>query len=258
MRQWSTRTQRHMEDAGNLTVIPLLSNYKYGLVRRRLLQTLTGGVRLQRSSCSAHLFQFLLFFAPVFFAVLFIILDVTLDVWSEYYLSLVYSCTVSLVAFGLRFAETCVRWRKEVRVESAESDNALPSSEHFGDEESTEPGPCCSYTTVRYLVHPKNAASLFFHSLLATGLLSFASSLLLLPRVLNKHLPVAAAVVVGCLGWLASCVAHYSLNVSSPPEPATYRPTDQLKLKPLMRPTHIICIAAIFIPVRYGTIIRYH
>ena len=247
-------TQRRMEDVG--TVVPLLSSYKHGLVRRRLLQTLTGGVRLQRSSCSAHLFQFLLFFAPVFLAAPFIILDITLDAWSEYYLSLVYSCTVSLVAFGLRFAETSVRWRKEARVESAERDNALPSSEHFGDEEGTEVGSCCSYTTVRYLVHPKNATSLFLHSLLVTGLLSFASSLLLLPRVLNKHLPVAAAVVVGCLGWLASCVAHYSLNVSSPPEPATYRPTDRLKLRPLMRPTYIISIAATFIPVRYATIIQ--
>ena len=236
-----------MGDPENWTVVPLLNSYKYGLARRRFLQTATGGLRLQRAPCSIHVLQLLLYLGPVIAAAPFIALD-AVAVWNEYYLSLVYSCATALVIFSLRATETCVRWRKRATVQIAASEGAR--AQH-NDEERVEITSCCSYETVRFLVHPKGIVSLFFHSLLVTGLLSFASSFLLLPRVLSKHLPIPAAVTVGALGWLASCSAHYSLNVSPPHETATYRPTDRLELRPLMRPTYIICIATAFIPIRY-------
>ena len=236
-----------MGDAENWTIVPLLNGYKYGLARRRFLQTATGGLRLQKAPCSIHVLQLLLYLSPAIAAAPFIALDAA-AVWNEYYLSLVYSCATALVIFSLRATETCVRWRKRATVQIAASDGARVQ---LNDEERVDITSCCSYETLRFLVHPKGIVSLFLHSLLVTGLLSFASSFLLLPRVLSKHLPIPAAVTVGALGWLASCSAHYSLNVSPPHETATYRPTDRLELRPLTRPTHIICVATAFIPIRY-------
>ena len=238
-----------MEDVEQRTIVPLLNGYKYGLARRRLLQTATGGLRLQRAPCYVHLLQIVLYFSPLACAAPFIITD-ALRVWNEYYLSLISASIYTLLVFALRLGVYCVRRYARAQGEGESMD--ADSSAQFDDEDGNQFTSCISYNTLYFITRSKHIVSLFLHSLLVCGILSFTSTLVLLPRVLIEQLPTPAAVVVGITGWLVSCGAHYSLNVNQPHETAVYRPTDLLGLGPLLRPAYLICLASTFIAVRFA------
>ena len=231
-----------MGDADQRTAVPLLNSYKYGLVARRLLQTATGGLRLRRAPCLLHALQFTFYLSPLALAVPFIILD-ALGVWNEYYLALVYAFIHTLAGISLSTWVHCVK--KMRRSERRQFDRRLDDDD---DDDAIDVASC--HDALDFLFHSKHTVSLVLHSLLVSGLLSFASSLTLLPRVLTAHLPPAGAVVVGVAGWVVTCGAHYSLSVSRPHETAVYRPTDPLELGPVVRPAHLLFCATAIIGVR--------
>lgn len=230
-----------MEDPGHRTVVPLLNGYKRGLATRRLLQTATGGLKLQKAPCYIHLLQLTLYFSPLLFAIPFVVLD-ALGVWNEYYLALVYAFIHTLAIFTLRLSVYCIRRCTDITNQDTPPDNF--------DEDTVEVTSCCSYGTLFFIFRSKSILSLFFHSLLLCGLLSFTSSFILLPRVLLDHLPLPAAVLVCITGWLVTCGAQYSLNVSRPHETAVYRPTDLLGLETLLRPAYLLLCATAIIAIR--------
>ena len=234
-----------MGDAENRTTVPLLNSYKYGLVARRLLQTVTGGLKLQRAPCYVHLCQLAIYVAPLALAVPFVVLD-GLKVWNEYYLALVYAFIHTLTHFTLRIVVCCSRKSSHVQ-EDARTERQLDDD----DEDVIEVTSCCSHSTLLFIFHFKSVPSLLLHSLLKYGLLSFTSSFVLLPRTLTSHLPLPGAVVVGIISWLVTCGVHYSLGVNTPHETAVYRPTDLLGLTPLMRPFYLIFCATVIIVVRF-------
>ncbi len=88
--------------------VPLLNQYKYGLVRRRLLAVITGGLNIRKVPWTLHLIQITLWLAPLFLSVPFIVVD-SLRLWNEYYTALVYAITVSLYSLLLEVA--VVTWR---------------------------------------------------------------------------------------------------------------------------------------------------
>ena len=233
-----------MGDAENRTRVPLLNSYKYGLVTRRLLQTVTGGLKLQKAPCYVHLLQFTIYVAPLTLAVPFLVLD-GLKVWNEYYLALVYAFIHTLTHFTMRIAVCCIR-----KCSHAEED-ARTERQLDDNDDVIEVTSCCSHSTLFFIFHSKSLPSLLLHSLLVCGLLSFTSSFVLLPRTLTTHLPLPGAVVVGAIGWLVTCGVHYSLGVNTPHETAVYRPTDLLGLAPLMRPVYLILCATVIIVVRF-------
>ena len=242
-----------MRDAENRTTVPLLNSYKHGLVRRRLLQTVTGGLKLQRAPCYVHLLQSTIYVVPLALAIPFVVLD-GLKVWNEYYLALVYAFIHTLALFTLRLSVYCSRKcvhadrgaGTETQLEDDDDDDAIEAVTS-----------CCSQSTLFFIFPSKSLPSLLLHSLLVCGLLSFTSSFVLLPRTLTTHLPLPGAVVVGIAGWLVTCGVHYSLTVNSPPETAVYRPTDLLGLAPLMRPAYLIFCATFIIVVRFVLLCRF-
>lgn len=229
-----------MGDAEHRTIVPLLNSYKRGLATRRLLQTATGGLKLQKAPCYIHLLQFTLYLSPLILAIPFVILD-ALGVWREYYLALGYAFIHTLAIFTLVLGVWCIRRYTDIRNQD------IPPF----DDDTIEVTSCCSYGTLSFIFQSKHIVFLLLHSLLFCGLLSFTSSFILLPRVLLEHLPLPGAVLVGITGWLVTCGAHYSLNVSGPHETAIYRPTDLLGLGPLLRPAYLLSSATAIITIRF-------
>ena len=226
-----------MGDAGR-TAVPLLSGYKYGLAWSRLLETATGGLKLRASQCRLNLLQLPLYLFPLALATPFIIMD-ALGVWREHYLAAVYALAHTLAVLSIRTSVYCSA--RLARRETNDDDD---------DDDESETTACCSHRSLSFVFSSKHIVSVFIHCLFACLLLSFTASFVLLPRGLTEHFSLPGAVVVGTIGWLVSCSAHYSLSVSGPHEVAVYRPTDLLGLEPLSRPAHFIFCTSAIIAVR--------
>ena len=177
---------------------------------------------------------------PLALSVPFIVLD-ALRLWNQYFLALVYGCTMWLVVLVKGTAVTLLRWHWQQEGVSTEYDDEsddviIPS--------------CCGLETVDFIFSRKRLFSVIFHPIVA-GVLCFAGNFVLLPTVLLESLPIAGVVVVSLIGWFSVCVAQYSLAVRAPPETAVYRPVDPLELKFLNRPFHVVLLGCVFITIRY-------
>ena len=225
------------------TLPPLLNEYKYGLAGRRALQTITGGLKLQKVPWYLHMIQVVLWFFPLLISIPF---HGVVFVWtSPYYLGTVYGVLSSLVVLLLNGV---VWW---VLYKAGDNEEEIEAGDE-GEEEENIPS-CWSIQAVRFLFHQgRPIVSIPFHGLF-TGLLCYAAFLLLNPFTLRSILPIPAVVVVFILGWVSVCSAHYSLLLHPPHEVAIHRPShrDRLLLRYITRPFHIILIAALFVPFRY-------
>ena len=224
--------------------IPLLNDYKHGLSRRRLLQTLTGGLKIQRAPWHIYVLQILLWIAPALLCIPFVILE-ALGVWRPYFLALVYGCIVGLGVLVLNVIGVCVGHH------AASVGGNEGMSLQLDDEESIDfsGSSCFHLETFHFIFANRKLHSLFLHPLVS-GLLTFAGCFMLFPRVLQETLPIAGVVVVSIFGWFTLCNAHYSLTAGPPHETAVYRPMDPLELKFLMRPFYVLAIAVGFFSVR--------
>ena len=225
-------------------LIPLLSEYKHGLSRRRFLQTLTGGVKVCRAPWYIHAIQLLLWIAPTLLCVPFIILE-ALGVWSPYFLALVYGCIAGLGVLLLDIIGLCVRYH------ASSVTDIEGISPQLDDEDSVDfsGSSCFHLETFDFIFAKRKLHGLLLHPLVS-GLLSFAGCFMLFSGVLQESLPIAGVVVVSVFGWFTLNNAHYSLTAGPPHETAVYRPTDPLELKFLMRPFYILAIAVAFFPIR--------
>lgn len=222
--------------------IPLLNKYKYGLSRRRFLQTLTGGLKLRKAPWYAHLIQLALWIGPLLLCLPFIVLE-ALGVWNEYYLASVYGCVMGGGVLALGVSGACIRRHCVVDVPPV-------ADIQLDDEESIDFTSCCELEMFNFIFSKKKVHSLLLHPLLS-GLFSFAGCVMLSLGVMQEAMHVAGVVVVFILGWFTLCNAHYSLSVAAPHETATYRATDPLELRFLMRPFYVMITAVVFILVRY-------
>ena len=222
--------------------VPLLNQYKHALLRRRLLQTLTGGLKLRQAPRYIHLIQLTLWTAPFLIALPFIVIS-ALHLWNSYYLALIYGFTLGLAVLVLEIIGVIVRYRQQHAVNVGDA--------QLDDEESIDfvLESCCTFETFDFIFAHKKLHSLILHPFIS-GLVSFSACFVLQPSIMLESLHIAGVVVVSIIGWYALCSAHYSLSVSPPRETATYQPTDPLDLRFITRPFYIVAIAAIFIPLR--------
>ena len=220
--------------------VPLLNQYKHALLRRRLLQTITGGSKIRKAPWYVHLIQASLWIAPFLLALPFIVVS-SLRVWNQYYIALTYGSLLGLATLPVEICR-CIVSRYDSEVEDGQLDDEEESVDFILDS-------CCSFETFNFVFARKKIHSFFLHPFVS-GLVSFCACFLLQPSVMLESLHVAGVVVVSIIGWYTFCSAHYSLSVSPPYETATYRPTDLLDLRFLTRPFYIVAIAAIFIPLR--------
>ena len=232
-------TEYHNSPATN---VPLLNQYKHALLRRRLLQTLTGGLKLRRAPWYIHLIQLTLWVAPFLTALPFIILS-ALYLWNNYYLALIYGSIQGLSVLLLEFIGVSIRCRQQ------HAD--IVGGTQLDDEESVDftLESCCSFETFDFIFTYKKLHSHILHPLIS-GIVSFSACFILQPSVMLESLHIIGVIVVSVIGWYTLCSAHYSLSVSPPHETATYWPTDPLDLRFITRPFYIVAIAAIFIPLR--------
>lgn len=223
--------------------VPLLNQYKHALLRRRLLQTLTGGLKLHRAPWYIHLIQLTLWTAPFFIALPFVVISAH-RLWNNYYLALIYGFTQGLAVLLLEIIGVIVRCRQQHAVNNI-------GDAQLDDEESIDFAleSCCTFETFDFIFARKKLHSLILHPFIS-GLVSFSACFILQPSIMLESLHIAGVVIVSTIGWYTLCSAHYSLSVSPPHETATYRPTDPLDLRCITRPFYIVAIAAIFIPLR--------
>lgn len=236
-----TGQSRHGDRADSLHAtlnVPLLNQYKHALLRRRLLQTITGGSKIRQAPWYVHLIQLILWIAPFLLAVPFIVIS-SLHLWNQYYIALTYGSLLGLATLPVEICRCIVS--RYTEVEDGQLD----------DEDSADfvLDSCCSFETFDFIFARKKLHSLFLHPLVS-GLVTFCGMFILQPSIMIESLHIAAVVIVSIIGWYGLCSAHYSLTVSAPQETATYRPTDVLDLRFLTRPFYIVAIAAIFIPLR--------
>lgn len=228
------------ESSTSPVIVPLLNNYKLGLLGRRLFQTILGGARIRRVPWHVYLVQAGLWVYPLCLSVAFVVLN-GLNLWKEYLLALIYGCSVGIVVLVEGLVVHLLRRRQRrttLRI------NGL------GDEEDEIKIPfCCGVDFIDFIFSPKRLFSIFLHPFVS-GVFSYVGFFLLMPTVLQESLPVVGVVIVSLLGWFTFCTAHYSLSTRAPPETAVYRPTDPLELKFLNRPFHILLLGSIFIVLR--------
>lgn len=220
------------------TSAPLLNEYKYGLSRRKLLQTITGGLRLQKGHYCAHLIQASLWLCPFLISAPFLGLCF---VWNQYYWGLVYALLVAVATFSLGVLSK-VAYLKS----AASEENALGEE---ADEEKWEHS--LSWRMLTFIIAPKSFVSVVT-STVVSGSLAYVSYAMLNPASLLMLLPIPAMLFVVVAGWMTACSAHYSLSAHPPPDIAMYRDPlhDYLNLKMFARPVYVIGTGIIFLVIR--------
>ena len=246
-----------MPDAGTgFKPLPLLSSYKHGLARRRLLSTLTGGVRLQRVPWPLHLLQLSLWLSPLLLSLPFVVLE-ALSVWNRYLLALIYACVMVGGVSVVRVVEVCGGyWSRKQTAPSTSLGRVSRSSREvrpdgFSDEEGFDTSTigCCEQHSFEFLFGQRSIHSRLLHPLLS-GVLCYGGCFMLFVGVMREVMHVSAVVVVFVCGWYTLCSAHYALVAGMPHETAIYRHGDPLELRLLARAVCVVVVTAVFIALR--------
>lgn len=221
-------------------VVPLLNNYKHGLLGRRLFQTILGGARIRKLPWHVYLIQAGLWVYPLCLSIPLIAFD-GVNLLSKHLLALIYGSSVGIVVLVEGLVVYMLRWRqRRTRLNTNELDE---------EQDEIEIPVCCGVDFINFVFSPKRLLSVLLHPFVS-GFFSYAGFFLLLPNVLQESLPIVGVVIVSLLGWFTVCNAHYSLSTRAPPETAVYRPTDPLELKFLNRPFHVLLLGSTFILLR--------
>lgn len=229
------------------TLPPLLNQYKYGLVRRRALQTITGGLKLQKAPWYIHVIQLVLWLLPFLLSLPF---QGIVFVWNQYYLGIVFAVLPSLTVLLTNGAVWWVLHKAAMRNREEGSERA-----YHGDEEEEDEivvSSCWSVQMIEFVFGQGRPLIVIpIHSFIS-GILCYAGYVLLNPVALLSFLPIPAMLVVFILGWVSVCSAHFSLLAHPPHEIAVHRPPhrDHLQLRFITRPFYVIAIGALVIPIR--------
>ena len=221
--------------------LPLLNEYKYGIARRRLLQTATGGLKLRRAPWYVHVFQIGIWTAPLLLYVPFLVLA-EVALWNVYYLGIVYALLCGGGALALGMVGVLIR-RRFTPVFSACASQTDEDSVHFNS----------CFETYDFIFASKGVLATVIHSVVY-GMVAFSSGTVLSPVLMRNSLPAGGQAAAFVLGWFAVCSAQYPLVASPPPETAIYRPNNAfqlaLQLNCLMRPLYFILVTAAYYCVK--------
>lgn len=222
-------------------VAPLITEAKYLVSKKRVFQTITGGIKWLGYDVPwfAIASQILLWIAPLFIALPFILLA---EFFSEakFYFSIGYGVLMGLLVAGLEILPlTC---RNQSLVVTFQQDD---------DEDSIDfSGGCWRKELDNFIFATRKWYMLLVHPLLS-GILSGSMFVPLLPGSLNDVFPLAVVIILLPLVWLTLLVASYSITAHPPSaEPAIYTATTPTWLAVLMRPSHVIIAASLYYVLR--------
>ena len=215
-------------------VAPLLNSYKYELFRRQLLQTITGGVKVQRLPYYIHLIQWLLWLLPFLLHLPF---NVIVFYFNEYYSSAIYGVIIGGTTLLISGFIKGAFLKQHTQIDEVEDDEEILS--------------CCSGPSLRFVFIQKSFLLVLLHSMVS-GILSYVASFMLSLQLMSSLLHPSLVVLVCVLGWVSVCVSHYSLLVQPPPEIGIYRAphTDRLGLRLIRRPVYVVMIGLVFVLLR--------
>ena len=230
---------------------PLLNDYKLEFFWKRLPQTILGGPKLRlgngsraRAPYYVYFNQILIFFVPFILGGLLTVLA-ELDVVSPSSCGYIYGSLMFLFVLGLQLASWLIR--RSANMAAKLQNNAL------AEDDEVEFVSCCGVETIQFIIPGKKfAVNMVLHALVS-GCVCGLMLLYILPSNLNNLFSnTGATVVIFSLGWLAVCIAQYSLTAAPPPEPATFRALDSLEVAPLMRPFYVMAFGLVGVLARYA------
>lgn len=219
---------------------PLLNEYKYTLTRRRVLQTLTGGIKLRTGiPYPIHAIQWLLWILPLIITAPFMI---SAMYWNVYYIALIGSFLCGLLTLGIGITVKIIL-RKSHQVPSYYDDDEEDNSEDIRS--------LFSVAALVLIFSQRNWIDIIIHAVSST-VLCYSSIVLLDLFTLIDIISLPATPFVFIAGSVALCTSHYSLLVQVPIEISIYRQIhqDRLHLSYLRRPAYIVFTCIVFVSLR--------
>jgi len=218
-------------------VAPLITEAKYSVTKKRVFQTITGGIKWLGYDIPwfAVTSQIVLWISPLAIAVPFVLLA---EFFSEakFYFAIGYGVVMGLLVAGLEMLPfTCRNQSLVVIFQQDDDEDSIDFS-----------GGCWRKELANFIFAPRKWYMLLLHPFLSTVL--FGSIFVpLLPGSLNDVFPIAVTVILLPLIWLTLLIGSYSV-IAQPPsaESAVYTATTPSWLTVLMRPSHLIIAASLY------------
>ena len=218
-------------------VAPLITEAKYSVTKKRIFQTITGGIKWLGYDVPwfAVASQIVLWIFPLAIAVPFVLLA---EFFSEtkFYFSIGYGVVMGLLAAGLEILPlTC---RNQSIVVAFQQDD---------DEDSIDfSGGCWRKELDNFIFTTRKWYMLLLHPVLS-AVLSGVMFVPLLPGSISDVFPLGVVIILLPLVWLTLLIANYSVTAHPPSaEPAVYTTTTSKWLAVLMRPSHMIIAASLY------------
>lgn len=217
-------------------VAPLITEAKYSVFKKRVFQTITGGIKWLGYNIPwfAVASQVVLWISPIVVAVPFVLMAELIDE-AKFYFAIGYGVVMGLLVGGLEILPlTC---RNQSLVVVFQQDD---------DEDSVDfSGGCWRKEMDNFIFAARKWYILLLHPFLSAAL-SGSMFIPLLPGSLNDVFPLAVVIILLPLVWLTLLIANYSIVAQPPAEPAVYTPTTPAWLGVLMRPSHVIIATSLY------------
>lgn len=217
-------------------VAPLITEEKYSVCKKRVFQTVTGGIKWLGYNIPwfAVISQILLWILPLVVAVPFVLLA---ELFSDekFYFAIGYGLMMGLLMAGLEMLSFTCRNQSPVVVFQQDDDE---DSVDFN-------GGCWRKELSNFIFTARKWYMLLLHQFLSATL-SGSMFVPLLPGSLNDVFPLAVMIILLPFVWLTLLVAIYSVTAQPPTEPAVYTATTPAWLAVLTRPSHVIIAASLY------------
>lgn len=218
-------------------VAPLITEAKYLVTKKRVFQTITGGIKWFGYDIPwfTVTLQIVLWIFPLAIGVPFVLLA---EFFSEakFYFAIGYGVVMGLLVAGLEILPfTCRNQSLVVIFQQDDDEDSIDLS-----------GGCWRKELANFIFATRKWYMLLLHPFLSAVL--FGSIFVpLLPESLNDVFPIAVMVILLPFVWLTLLIGSYSV-ISKPPsaEPAIYTGTTPTWLTVLMRPSHVIIAASLY------------
>ena len=217
-------------------VAPLITEAKYSVSKKRLFQTVTGGIKWLGYNIPwfAVASQLVLWILPLITAVPFVLLA---EFYSEakFYFAIGYGMVMGLLVVGLELLQlTCRNQSLVVVFQQDDEEDSVDFS-----------GGCWRKELDNFIFATRRWYMLLLHPFLS-AVLSGSIFVPLLPGSLNDVFPLTVMIILLPMVWLSVIIASYSIIAQPPSEPAVYTATTPSWLTLLMRPSHVITAASFY------------